>query len=29
MSDELRVVSSELVVEGLELRDLRVEFADL
>ena len=27
--DELRVVSSELVVESFELRDLRVEFADL
>jgi len=29
LSDELRVVSSKLVVEGLELRDLRVEFVDL
>jgi len=29
LSYELRVVSSKLVVEGLELRDLRVEFADL
>ena len=29
LSYELRVVSSELEVEGLELRYLRVEFADL